>query len=57
MVKEMELTPSDAEPCMFFKKDNGKLVLIVVTFVDDLLIGGTPDEVKWCQDNLNKRFI
>ena len=56
LVETMKLIISQAEPCMFYKLGNGKLTLLVVTFVDDLLIGGTPEEVKWCQENLKKRF-
>ena len=56
LVEVMKLTISQTEPCMFYKHKEGKLVLMVVTFVDDLLIGGTPEEVKWCQENLKKRF-
>lgn len=54
LVENMGLTISKAEPCMIFKKEKCNLVLIVVTFVDDLHIEGIPQEAKWCQEHLKK---
>ena len=35
------------DPCLFYKKWNGKLVLIIVLYVDDALCAGTRKAMEW----------
>jgi hypothetical protein len=53
----MDMNQSLADPCMFYKKD-GKidLVLLVVVFVDNVLLGGTEKMVKWFKTKISTRF-
>ena len=44
------------DPCVFYKKKNGKLVLIATVFVDDTILTGEPDEMKWFYKKLKERF-
>ena len=34
-----ELTQSDVDPCIYFRKSDGKFLVIVAVWVDDLIIG------------------
>ena len=37
---DMNMKQQPGEPCVFTKHKEGKLILLVVTFVDDILVGG-----------------
>ena len=39
-----------------FYKQGGKLVSLGSHFCWQFIIGGTPEEVKWCQESLKQRF-
>jgi hypothetical protein len=53
----MEVQQSLADPCVFYKRnENNKTVLIAVCFVDDTLLVGTKEEVKWFKRGIKKRF-
>ena len=53
---EMGMEQSLADPCVFFKKENGKVVLVAVCHVDDNAIAGTSDWIKWFKEGVKKRF-
>ena len=57
LIDKIGLTQCLSEPCLFFKKDKeGKLLLIVVTFVDDILIAGTRKHVDQFKEDIQQRF-
>ena len=40
------LVQSTSDPCIFLKREDGKLIAFVAVYVDDLLIAGANEEVK-----------
>jgi hypothetical protein len=44
---EMKLKQSATDPCTFYKQRKGKLVLVLVLYVDDTLCAGEKKEVEW----------
>ena len=50
----LQTVPS--QPQCFVRKENGKLVLIVGKIVDDFLIAGTPEALRWFSRKINSRF-
>lgn len=49
-------TRSNAEPCLYIKQEEGKIVYIII-YVDDLLIAGrNEEEIQLIADKLNKHF-
>jgi hypothetical protein len=53
----MKMEQSLADPCVFYKRDkDSKTVIIAVCFVDDTLLVGTKEEVKWFKRGIKKRF-
>jgi hypothetical protein len=49
---------SQVDPCLFYKKDpnNGKIVLLVICFVDDQICNGTKTEIEWLKKKVRERF-
>ena len=45
-LKEMSMEQSQTDPCIFFKQENKKLVLILAVYVDDTLVAGTTKAKK-----------
>jgi hypothetical protein len=43
----MNMQQSHSDPCIFYKHKGGKLVLILVLYVDDTLCTGKRVEVEW----------
>ena len=41
------------EPCVFTKHREGKLILLVVTFVDDILVGGSPEDINHFKNGMS----
>ena len=54
--KGMNMEQSLIDPCVFYKKENGKLVLIVNSHVDDNLCCGTRKALDWFKEGIGKRF-
>jgi len=55
LTKDLGFKQSDSDPCIFFKLDqNGKLVIIISTYVDDSLIGGWKNWVKQFYQEFSK---
>jgi hypothetical protein len=52
----MGMIQSKSDPCVFFKHDEGKLVLMAVIHVDDTLLTGTQEWVDWFKKGIGKRF-
>jgi hypothetical protein len=46
ILKGMNLQQSATDPCIFYKHRGGKLVLILVLYVDDTLCAGERKEVE-----------
>ena len=56
-LKHIGLIQSKVDPCMFYKHDEkGELCLIMVMYVDDTLVAGRREEVKWCYEKIRERF-
>ncbi|MEM7291442.1 MAG: reverse transcriptase domain-containing protein, partial [Pseudomonadota bacterium] len=57
LTEECGLIQSLADPCLFIKRgDNDELILLVVIYVDDVLIGGTTDEIKRLKDKVSAKY-
>jgi hypothetical protein len=54
-VKDKEYKRSEADPCMFFEWIDGRLVLLLL-WVDDIIIFGTPADVKKIEDDIKSIF-
>ena len=50
------LRQSNVDPCVFYLKRNGLLVLLVTTHVDDCAVCGKPMDVDWFKTKLKKYF-
>ena len=44
---KMKLKQSATDPCLFYKQRKGKLVLVLVLYVDDTLCAGEQNKVEW----------
>ena len=56
-LKDIGLTQSLADPCMWFKSDkSGNLTLIVAVYVDDCIIAGLKPEIETFKADVQKRF-
>jgi hypothetical protein len=51
----MNLKQSATDPCIFYKQQGGKVVLIRVLYVDDLLCAGERKEVQWAYRRLRRK--
>jgi hypothetical protein len=47
---------SKVDPCVHCIRENGKVVLVGATTVDDILIAGRPEAIQKYKDGLRKRF-
>ena len=47
---------SNTDPCLFYKKKDGKLWVMIAVYVDDCLIAGPPKALKWLKDGIRTRF-
>ena len=57
LVDKMKMKQSLAEPCAFFKLGaDGKLKLFVGVTVDDCAVTGSPSDINWFMNALEKRF-
>ena len=45
--EKLNMLQSATDPCIFYKRKEGKVVLILVLYVDDTLCAGRKDEVEW----------
>ena len=50
------LLQSKSDPCILYKRRNDETVLLCALTVDDSLIAGKPDDVKWLKTEIEKRF-
>lgn len=53
---DLGLTQSKYVPQPFFKKKNGKLLLVVAKIVDDLKVAGVEYNAKLFLDEFNKKI-
>ena len=57
LLEKMKLEQSQADPCVFFKKNaKGMTVLIAITHVDDTLLIGTREAVDEFKKGIKERF-
>jgi hypothetical protein len=52
----MGMVQSISDPCVFYKQENGKLVLMAVIHVDDMMLAGKPEWIKWFKKGIGKCF-
>jgi hypothetical protein len=43
----MKMQQSATDPCIFYKQRGGKVILILILYVDDTLCAGEKKEVEW----------
>ena len=54
---EIKCEQSKADPCLLLKKDDrGKVVLLIVCYVDDVLLSGTKDTIKWFKEEFKRKY-
>ena len=56
LIQEMNMKQSQADPCVFYKRKENKLVLIATLYVDDTCITGSDDEIAWFKRELSRHF-
>jgi hypothetical protein len=52
----MNLKQSVTDPCIFYKQQGGKVVLILVLYVDDTLCAGETKEVEWAYKKIEEKI-
>jgi hypothetical protein len=55
-LKLVGLTQCQVDPCIFYLKRNGKLVLLIASHVDDCAVAGKPSDVEWFKNEIKKYF-
>jgi hypothetical protein len=53
---KMKMVQSAADPCIFYKMKEDKIVLILVLYVDDTLCTGRKEEVEWAYKMIEKEM-
>jgi hypothetical protein len=53
---KMKMQQSQSDPCIFYKHEGGKLVLILVLYVDDTLCAGEKEEVEWAYKTIESEL-
>jgi hypothetical protein len=56
ILKVMNLQQSATDPCIFYKHQGGKLVLILVLYVDGTLCAGERKEVEWAYKKIEEKI-
>jgi Reverse transcriptase (RNA-dependent DNA polymerase) len=56
ILKGMSLHQSATDPCIFYKHRGGKLVLILVLYIDDTLCAGERKEVEWVYKKIEEKI-
>jgi hypothetical protein len=56
LIDVMKMQQTRVDPCVFYKKFEGDVVLVAVCHVDDNAIAGTPVWTKWFKTGVKKRF-
>jgi hypothetical protein len=56
ILREINLRQSATDPCIFCKHRGGKLVLILVLYVDDTLCAGVRKEVEWAYKKIEDKI-
>jgi hypothetical protein len=56
VIEEMGMTQCLVDPCVFYKELEEPVVLVAVTHVDNMALGGSAEWIKWFKEGLKKRF-
>jgi hypothetical protein len=56
VIEEMGMKQSLVNPCVFHKESEELVVLVAVTHVCNMALGGSPEWTKWFKEGLKKRF-
>ena len=57
ILKLVGLTQCQVDPCIFYLKRNGKLVLLFASHVDDCAVAGKPSDVEWFKKEMIKKYF
>ncbi len=55
-VKDRDYNQSKADPCLYYIRRNGRLA-VMLSWVDDILALGYPDDVKQIEADLQRAFV
>ncbi len=55
-LEKLGLKQCAADPCVWYKEENGEAVLIIVVYVDDCIVAGPKEQVEWFKTQIKKRF-
>ncbi|GAX17144.1 hypothetical protein FisN_UnNu082, partial [Fistulifera solaris] len=55
-LEKLGLKQCAADPCVWYKEENGETVLIIVVYVDDCIVAGPKEQVEWFKTQIKKRF-
>ncbi len=55
-LKQNGYSQSLVDPCIFYKKQNGRLCLMAALYVDDTLLAGTPREIEQFKRIVRRKF-
>lgn len=56
LIDTMGMIQSLTDPCVFYKKESDKVVLIAVCHVDDNAVCSSPEWIAWFKEGVKKRF-
>ena len=56
LINTQGMRQSQADPCVFIKEEEDKIVLIAMTFVDDTILFGTKTWIEWFKKGVEQRF-
>ena len=56
LIDVLIMKQSKADPCIFYKCENGRLVLTIVIYVDDALCTGPQKWIQWAFETIESKF-
>jgi Reverse transcriptase (RNA-dependent DNA polymerase) len=56
LMGQLKLTQSTTDPCIIYKENNNKVVLILALYVDGRLCLGQKDKIEWMYKKIQKKF-
>jgi hypothetical protein len=56
LMEVLKLEQSKTDPCIFYKKVNGEVKLIMALYVDDTLCAGTTEMIKWAYEMIETKY-
>ena len=56
LTKQMGMEQCRSDPCVFYLKENDKVSLVTMIFVDDTTLYGLKEKIEWFKKKLKERF-